>query len=206
MLSSSCPDVPVCENAASELIQLPDASLAYYRYFYDDAESSALLRTLFAETAWRQDTLRFGGKEVAVPRLQAWYGDRHYAYSGLKLTPLPWTSTLDAIRQRIGGVCTVPFNSVLMNYYRDGNDSVAWHSDDERELGPDPHIASLSFGATRRFELKRRSGNQPKVCMPLENGSLLLMGSGVQRNWVHRLPKDPAITEPRLNLTFRFIH
>jgi alkylated DNA repair dioxygenase AlkB len=165
-----------------------------------------LLRTLLVETPWRQDTLKFGGKEVAVPRLQAWYGDRRYAYSGLRLVPLPWTPLLDNIRRRISATFKHEFNSVLLNYYRDGNDSVAWHSDDEHELGPDPQIASLSLGIPRRFELKHRTRNDPKVSMLLEDGSLLLMGSGLQRHWKHQLPKDAGITAPRLNLTFRFIH
>jgi alkylated DNA repair dioxygenase AlkB len=161
---------------------------------------------LLAETAWRQDTLKFGGKEVLVPRLQAWYGERRYAYSGLRLVPLPWTPVLDEIRRKISAICGLEFNSVLLNYYRDGNDSVAWHSDDERELGPDPLIASLSLGATRRFELKHRTRKQSKVNMLLEDGSLLLMGKGLQQHWTHQLPKDASVTAPRLNLTFRLIH
>lgn len=164
------------------------------------------MRVLLDETAWRQDTLRFGGKEVLVPRLQAWYGERRYGYSGLKLAPLPWTPTLDAIRHRIAEHCGTLFNSVLINYYRDGNDSVAWHSDDERELGPDPCIASLSFGATRRFELKHRVQPRTKMQLLLEDGSLLMMGRGLQGNWRHQLPKDPTVTAPRLNLTFRLIY
>lgn len=180
--------------------------MRYLPGFYDAAESAALLRTLLDETPWRQDTLRFGGKDVLVPRLQAWYGDRRYGYSGLKLTPLPWTPVLDAMRRKIAAVAQLEFNYVLVNYYRDGNDSVAWHADDERELGPDPMIASLSFGATRRFELKHRTRKRTRMSMDLASGSLLLMGSGLQRHWMHQLPKDPGITLPRINLTFRFIH
>lgn len=165
-----------------------------------------MLHALLTETPWRQDSLNFGGKPVLVPRLQAWYGDRRYGYSGLKLAPLPWTPVLDGIRRKISQAAQLEFNSVLVNYYRDGNDSVAWHSDDERELGPDPRIASLSLGATRRFELKHRTRKQTRMSMPLENGSLLLMGSGLQRHWMHQLPKEAGITLPRINLTFRFIH
>lgn len=190
----------------AEMLQIPDAEITYIRGLYSAAESEALLKSLLDETPWRQDSLRFGGKEVLVPRLQAWYGDRGYGYSGLKLTPLPWTSALDSMRGKISELAQREFNSVLVNYYRDGNDSVAWHADDERELGPDPHIASLSFGATRRFELKHRTRKQSRLNLALENGSLLLMGSGLQRHWVHQLPKDPGITLPRINLTFRFIH
>jgi alkylated DNA repair dioxygenase AlkB len=191
---------------AAETLQIPDAEITYIRDFYAAAESAALLQTLLDETPWRQESLRFGGKEVLVPRLQAWYGDRRYGYSGLKLTPLPWTPVLDDMRRKIAATARLEFNSVLVNYYRDGNDSVAWHADDERELGPDPLIASLSFGATRRFELKHRTRKQSRLSISLENGSLLLMGSGLQQHWVHQLPKDPGITLPRINLTFRFIH
>jgi alkylated DNA repair dioxygenase AlkB len=191
---------------AEEHLQIPDAELTYIRCFYDAAESAALLQALLDETPWRQDSLNFGGKSVLVPRLQAWYGDRRYGYSGLKLTPLPWTPVLDGIRRKITETSQLEFNSVLVNYYRDGNDSVAWHSDDERELGPDPRIASLSLGATRRFELRHRTRKQTRMSMQLESGSLLLMGSGLQAHWMHQLPKDAGITLPRINLTFRFIH
>ncbi len=189
-----------------EPLQIPDAEFSYLPAFFDAAESAALMQTLLAETPWRQDVLRFGGKEVLVPRLQAWYGDRRYGYSGLKLTPLPWTPVLDAIRGKVTAATRLDFNSVLVNYYRDGDDSVAWHSDDERELGPDPLIASLSFGATRRFELKHRTRKRTRMSLQLESGSLLLMGSGLQRHWLHQLPKDAGISLPRINLTFRFIH
>ncbi len=205
-------DLPSASGAAAsdghapQKIQLTDAELLYLPCFYTAAESAALLHTLVDTTPWRQDTLRFGGKDVAVPRLQAWYGDHRYGYSGLRLTPLPWTQVLDDIRRKITAALGVDFNSVLLNYYRDGNDSVAWHSDDERELGPDPQIASLSLGVPRRFELKHRMRKGSKVSTLLENGSLLLMGSGVQQHWMHQLPKDAGITAPRLNLTFRFIH
>ena len=193
-------------NQAAERFQLPDAELTYFPGFYTSAESRTLLHLLTEETTWRHDTLRIGGKHVAVPRLQAWYGDCRYGYSGLKLEPLAWTPLLDGIRRKVSIACGLAFNSVLLNYYRNGNDSVGWHSDDERELGPDPCIASLSLGAARRFELKHRVRRQEKVNMLLEDGSLLLMGSGLQRHWQHQLPKDSRITLPRLNLTFRFVH
>lgn len=193
------PEAPRC-------IQLVDAELTYFPSFYDSATSAMLLASLIAETPWRQDTLRFGGREIAVPRLQAWYGDRRYGYSGLNLAPLPWTPVLAAMRQRITERCGLEFNSVLINYYRDGLDSVAWHSDDERELGQDPLIASLSFGATRCFEMKHRARKGMKARIMLENGSLLVMGSGTQRHWMHQLPKDPRVEAARLNLTFRLIH
>jgi len=192
----------------SERLPLPDAELRYFPHWYSSAESAALLQQLIATTPWRQDTLQFGGKAVAVPRLQAWHGDStsFYGYSGLRLVPQPWSPLLTEIRRRLERELDLHFNSVLLNYYRDGNDSVAWHSDNEHELGPDPHIASLSFGAPRPFELKHRSErHHGKRSLTLGDGSLLLMGSGLQRHWQHQLPKLPGLDRPRVNLTFRLI-
>jgi alkylated DNA repair dioxygenase AlkB len=193
----------------SNRIPLGNAEIFYYPAWLNPAESSALLQLLLKETPWRQDTLKFAGKAVPVPRLQAWYGDSssHYGYSGLHLEPLPWTPALTRLRQRLEDSLNLSFNSVLINYYRNGQDSVAWHSDSEPALGPDPSIASLSLGATRRFDMKRYDrNNQPgKLSLALADGSLLLMGSGVQQHWLHQIPKEPAITAPRINLTFRLI-
>jgi alkylated DNA repair dioxygenase AlkB len=190
---------------APEHLQLADATLSYFACFFDAAESAALLQRLIAETPWRQDTINFGGKSVMVPRLQAWYGERCYGYSGLKFQPLPWTPLLQDICRKISAASGLTFNSALVNYYRNGNDSVAWHSDDERELGPDPLIASLSLGAPRHFELKHRTLKRTKVKLLLDDGSLLLMGSGLQQHWQHQLPKDEGVALPRINLTFRLI-
>jgi alkylated DNA repair dioxygenase AlkB len=163
---------------------------------------------LRTRVSWQQDTLKFGGKQVLVPRLQAWYGDAtsNYGYSGLHLTPLPWTPLLLAIKEKIESSFDIFFNSVLLNYYRNGHDSVAWHSDNEKALGPDPLIASVSLGVERKFELKRRDGNAQKTSLELADGSLLLMGKGLQQHWSHQIPKQSWVTEPRINLTFRFIH
>jgi alkylated DNA repair dioxygenase AlkB len=201
--------VPASSGASCstpERLHLADAELSYFRSFYDASESAALLQRLLAETPWRQDTINFGGKPVMVPRLQAWYGERRYGYSGLKFPPLPWTRLMEDICRRISAASGLAFNSALVNYYRDGNDSVAWHSDDESELGPDPLIASLSLGATRRFELKHKTLKRTKVNLLLDDGSLLLMGRGLQQHWQHQLPKDKAVVAPRINLTFRLIH
>jgi len=152
--------------------------------------------------------MKFGGKEVLVPRLQAWYGDTttDYRYSGLRFTPLPWTPVLLDIKAEIESNFGMHFNSVLLNYYRNGQDSVAWHSDKEAALGPDPLIASVSLGIERKFDLKRRDGNKQKISLGLADGSLLIMGRGLQQHWSHQIPKQPWITQPRINLTFRFIH
>jgi alkylated DNA repair dioxygenase AlkB len=143
---------------------------------------------------------------VPQPRLTAWYGDdgKAYVYSGIINHPLPWTALLLALKAKAEGFAENAFNSVLLNYYRDGSDSVGWHADDEPELGERPVIASLSFGATRTFELRRRTtGKVTKV--PLTSGSILVMRGTTQHHWIHRVPKEPGCAS-RINLTFRFIH
>lgn len=196
---------------AYQRYQLGEAILDYYPSWLEPERADHYLQALLQETPWRQDSLNFGGKKVPVPRLQAWYGEpkAKYGYSGLALNPLPWTPLLSALRQELQDTLQHPFNAVLLNYYRDGNDSVSWHSDDESELGPAPVIASLSLGATRRFELqaKDRARHSPsRQALELTHGSLVVMGPGLQRHWRHQIPKQPGITEGRLNLTFRFIH
>ena len=136
------------------------------------------------------------------PRLTAWYGDegKTYVYSGIRNHPLPWTPLLLALKAKAEGFAESAFNSVLLNYYRDGGDSVGWHADNEPELGGRPVIASLSLGATRTFELRRRTtGKVAKL--PLTSGSILVMRGTTQHNWVHRVPKEPG-SASRINLTF----
>jgi alkylated DNA repair dioxygenase AlkB len=191
--------------------QLGSATLDYYPVWLDASRADRYYEQLLHDTPWRQDTLRFGGKPVTVPRLQAWYGESRarYGYSGLTLSPLPWTPPLLELREALQELLPHSFNAVLLNYYRDGNDSVAWHSDDETELGPEPVIASLSLGAVRRFELQaldRAERANSKRSLELAHGSLLVMGAGLQRYWRHQLPKQPEVGASRLNLTFRFIH
>ena len=192
-----------------ELIELPRAKLHYYPRFHDPVRATELLATFLEQTPWRQDKIRIAGKWMDVPRLQAWFGDKRssYAYSGINLDPLPWTPQLLAVKSETEKLTGQKFNSVLLNLYRDGNDSVAWHSDDEAELGTDPLIASLSYGAERKLELRPRDRSLgAKRVMPLANGSLLLMGKGLQQHWQHQLPKAPGLSVPRVNLTFRYIH
>jgi alkylated DNA repair dioxygenase AlkB len=192
-----------------EQLSLPGAELRYYPAFYSHALCADYQHQLLRDIPWQQDTLSFAGKPVPVPRLQSWHGDSHshYGYSGLKLVPQAWTPLLSCIRTDLQSRLQLPFNSVLLNWYRNGNDSVAWHSDDEPELGPDPQIASLSFGIARRFDLKHRTlPQQPKFSIELGDGSLLLMGPGVQQHYLHQIPKQAGVTGTRLNLTFRFVH
>ena len=141
------------------------------------------------------------GRLLDVPRLQAWYGERRarYGYSGLTLEPLPFTEELLALKARVEQAVDHAFNSVLLNCYRDGRDSVSWHSDDEKELGPEPVIASVSLGCERRFELKHRSRFElDKKVITLTNGSLLLMDKGMQQHWRHQVPKQTHVTEARI--------
>lgn len=157
---------------------------------------------------WRQEYLRLFGQLRAQPRLTAWYGDpgTAYTYSGLHLQPQPWLPSLQALRHRVVQAVGQPFNSVLLNYYRDGRDSMGWHSDDEAALGPAPVIASVSLGATRRFALRHRQQRQLRHRLDLPAGSLLIMPAGMQAAWQHALPKTRRPVAARLNLTFRYIY
>lgn len=153
-------------------------------------------------TAWRQERITLYGRAMPVPRLTAWYGDKGYRYSGIDHPPQAWTKSLALIKARVESACGASFNTALVNLYRTGADSVSWHSDDEKELGPEPVIASVSFGATRRFQLKSRRGPE-RVSLDLEPGSLLIMRGTLQRDWAHQVPKTKRPVGPRVNVTFR---
>lgn len=185
-----------------------DGELYYFPGFYNLDEAQELFSVLQNEIAWEQQRIRIYGREHPEPRLTAWYGDpgAAYAYSGIKLLPKAWSPVLLTIKQKLEAACHAKFNSVLLNYYRDGRDSMGWHRDNERELGPHPVIASLSFGATRRFLVRRYRSNNEKLELPAESGSLILMRGDMQRHWEHSIPKQLKVTEGRINLTFRNIH
>jgi len=162
--------------------------------------------TLRSELPWRQNHLNMFGRTVPEPRLVTWMGDpgADYSYSGIRLDPVPWTPEVAALRAACSSVAGVEFNSVLANLYRDGNDSVDWHADDEPQLGREPVIASLSLGATRRFDLRHReSGETVRVDLP--PGSVVVMSGRCQHEWVHRVAKTKRPVGPRINLTFRTI-
>lgn len=190
-------------------LDLPDAEIALHEGWLAAEDAERLFRELRAGVAWRQETIRMFGRERAVPRLQAWYGDpgAAYAYSGLALEPLPWIAPLLELRERLAA--TLPaarFDSALLNLYRDGRDSVGAHADDEPELGPAPVIASLSLGATRRFVLKHRGDpSLPPLALDLEAGTLLVMAGATQRHWKHALPKSARAVAERINASFRRI-
>jgi alkylated DNA repair dioxygenase AlkB len=192
------------------LIPLPQAELLLDPAFLAPDAAAALLAELTTTIAWRQEPIKLFGKEIMQPRLTAWHGDptARYAYSGLALEPQPWTPTLHHLRQQVEAATQTQFNSVLLNFYRSGQDSMGWHADNEPELGPTPAIASVSLGATRRFRLRPRNPEvivHETVTMELLSGSLLLMRGTTQQHWLHAVPKTTRPTAPRLNLTFRMI-
>ncbi|WP_369601594.1 alpha-ketoglutarate-dependent dioxygenase AlkB [Hahella sp. SMD15-11] len=187
-----------------EVLPLEDGELWLVQDVLDDPDR--IFDQLLDELAWQGGTVRFGATERPIPRLQAWYGDAeaHYAYSGLQLTPLPWTDSLSALRTRAEQLSDARFNSVLCNLYRDGQDSVSWHADNETCLGRNPVIASLSLGATRTFHLRHRRTRQ-RLKLPLNHNTLLVMRGSLQHHWYHAVLKEPGVSAARINLTFRRI-
>ena len=188
-------------------IPLDGAELAFAPRWLDTAGADALLATLMAVVPWEVHRIKLFGREVDSPRLSCWIGDpdAHYRYSGTDFAPHPWPAVLDGIRARLAADCGLRFNSVLANRYRDGRDAMGWHSDNERELGAQAVIASLSLGATRRFLLKRRQPGAARVLLDLPHGSLLVMRGDTQRNYRHALPRTARAVGERINLTFRRI-
>jgi alkylated DNA repair dioxygenase AlkB len=190
-----------------ERLDLGDGEVVYFPEFFPWPDGDRLLADLDETTVWRQETLKMYGKEMPIPRLTAWYGEpgRLYSYSKIQMEPERWTPALLEIKTRVEEQTAVAFNSVLLNLYRDGKDSVAWHSDDEPELGPSPTIASVSFGATRKFQLRSKDDRSLRHDLQLTHGSLLIMQRAIQRTWQHQVPKTSRQVEPRINLTFRTI-
>ena len=177
-------------------------TLDYDAAFYAKDRADSFFDRLGAETPWRQEQSRFG----PFPRLTAWYADADltYSYSGVTHHGLAWTDTLTQIRHDVEETAGVPFNSLLLNFYRDGNDSIGYHSDDEPELGVHPIIASISLGAVRQFILKHKKTRE-RLAFDLAHGSLLVMGGTCQHHWMHGVPKTKAVVGARINLTFRNI-
>ncbi len=175
-------------------------TLDYHDAFYAADDADAFFARLRAETPWRQEQSRFG----PFPRLTAWYADPGltYSYSGVTHHGSAWTDTLARIRRDIETAAGTPFNSLLLNLYRDGHDSIGYHADDERELGVNPVIASISLGAVRQFNLKHKKSRE-KLTFDLAHGSLLLMGGTCQHHWIHGVPKTKTAVGERINLTFR---
>jgi alkylated DNA repair dioxygenase AlkB len=186
-------------------LHLADADVMFYPQFFSQRQAFDYFKSCL-QLQWKQPQLTLYGKRVDIPRLQAWYGDKQacYQYSGLALTPLPWVKPLLEIKQQLVQKLSLRFNSVLANYYRDGQDCVAWHSDDEKALGENPVIASISLGGERKFQLKHKhSGLTHEIW--LKSGDLLLMSGVTQRFWLHQIPRTKKTVSPRINLTFRQI-
>jgi len=186
-------------------VDLPGADVRWLPGWLAPAEAAALFAQLLGEVAWEVHRIRLFGRLVDSPRLSCWIGDPEasYRYSGTRFAPHPWPPALRPLRDRLAAETGVPFNSVLANRYRDGRDAMGWHSDDEKELGPRPLIASLSLGATRRFVLRHRSEPALRQALELSAGGLLLMGGETQRLYRHALPRTAKPVGERINLTFR---
>lgn len=172
--------------------------------FFSEEESKAVFHLLLETIEWKNDEVFLFGKRHITRRKVAWYGENNFAYTYSNSTKLanPWTPALRDIKLRVEETCAIQFNSCLLNLYHDGTEGMGWHSDDEKPLGRNPQIASLSFGASRKFSFKHKTGHE-RVSLVLENGSLLLMKDETQHHWLHSMPKSMRIKAARINLTFR---
>lgn len=202
---------PTIAPGRLEAITIPDGELLWAEHFWqevaDDGEADEVFGRLHAQVAWRQEYITIYGKRQPQPRLTAWYGDEGatYCYSGLILKPRPWLPILQNLKAQVEAAAQTRFNSVLLNLYRTGQDGMGWHSDNEPELGRNPAIASLSFGAARRFVMRHCDRHDTKVELSLNHGSLVVMKGKTQHHWQHQVPKTVKPVGPRINLTFRLI-
>ena len=194
-------------NTEPLILNLPDAEIIYYPQFFDKEQADQIYSELLQEIAWQQDNITIFGKTHPQPRLTALYGNegKPYSYSNITMQPHPWNTLLQKIKYHIETTTECQFTTVLLNQYRDGKDSNGWHADNEKELGTNPIIASLSFGAERVFQLKHNTIADAKKNIVLEHGSLLLMKGSTQHFWKHQIPKTAKPIGNRINLTFRSI-
>jgi alkylated DNA repair dioxygenase AlkB len=186
---------------------IPDADIEYYPNFYKNDRANELFEKLRKEIPWQQDNIKVYGKIHPQPRLTALFGNegKAYSYSNIVMQPHHWNPLLVFIKNEIEEICQENFTTVLLNYYRDGKDSNGWHADNEKELGRDPVIASVSFGAERYFHLQHNIIKEQKLKIKLEHGSLLIMKGPTQHFWKHQIPKTNVAIGPRINGTFRII-
>jgi alkylated DNA repair dioxygenase AlkB len=191
-------------------LALPDAEVIYYPRFLPATRTEEWMTALLKEqeTRLKQHQIKIFGKELLEPRLSGYYGDYPYRYSGVTQNPLPWNTALLEIKEALEPLAGIKFNAMFLNLYRDGNDSVSWHSDNQKELVY-PTIASVSFGATRKFQFRRKDKTGDIISLDLRDGDVLMMAGKTQEFWNHRIPKtSPRIAssiEPRINLTYRAI-
>lgn len=191
-----------------EKYMLKDGEIWYMNNFMPADKAAYYYEHLLKSISWRQEEIKMYGKVHPVPRMTAWYGYEgfNYKYSGIMCNPEPWTKELIDIKKVIENFLPEEnFNSVLLNLYRNGNDKVSWHGDDEPELGINPIIASVSLGTTRRFDLKHKTEKGLIFQIELLPGSLIVMKGSLQHNWLHQIPVQKKITTPRINLTYRTI-
>lgn len=188
------------------LTTIENGEYLFYPNFFTKSEGDIFFQKLKSEIEWKQESMNMYGKKINFPRLTAWYGDndKPYSFSGITLSPKVWNEELISIKSKIEPIAKVDFNSVLLNRYRDGNDSISWHTDAEKELGINPVIASVNFGATRKFQL-RHIKTKEKLEIELTHGSLLIMQGELQHFWQHQVPKTSQKIGERINLTFRVI-
>jgi alkylated DNA repair dioxygenase AlkB len=194
-------------NNLSTLIDLniPEAQVHYNGNFYAFAEAEQLYNTLHQTIPWRQNKITVFGKTYDEPRLTQLYGDHEmeYSYSGITFKALPWSTVMGSIKNKIEKITGYEFNICLVNFYRDGSDSNGWHADNEKELGRNPAIASISLGQERFFHLRHNENKEWRYKFPLESGSLLLMTGETQHTYKHQIAKTKRLIQPRINLTFR---
>lgn len=183
-----------------------DGTVIYYGKVMNQAQAQFYLERLLNDIEWKNDEAIIFGKLIITKRKVAWYGDSDYLYTYSNTTKqaLPWTKELLELKKLAEEISGTSFNSCLLNLYHDGNEGMAYHSDDEKSLGKNTTIASLSFGAERKFSFKHKQ-TKDTVSVQLEHGSLLVMKDETQSHWLHRLPPSKKITRPRVNLTFRTI-
>ena len=189
------------------VFDVPDAVIEYYPNFFEEAQAKEFFDKLYHEIPWQQDAITVFGKTHAQPRLTALFGNegKPYSYSNIVMQPHSWNPLLMFIKNKIEEICNENFTTVLLNLYRNGKDSNGWHADNERELGRNPVIASVSFGSERSFHLQHNSIADAKLKITLGNGSLFLMKGETQHFWKHQIPKTSKEINPRINLTFRII-
>ena len=185
---------------------MPDSDVVHFPGLFSPSEADSLFVQLQQKVTWQQEKIKLYGQVHDLPRLTAWYGDpaKTYIYSGITVHSLEWIAPLLEIKRRIEGVSDYSFNSVLLNRYRNGSDSVSWHADDEPALGQNPLIGSVSFGEARSFQMKHKSLDEKRKII-LEHGSYLLMKGSTQHCWLHQIPKSKRALGERINLTFRDI-
>ncbi len=193
------------QGPSVEEFELPGADLTLHKSVWVQPDGDLLCQQLVEDLEWSQDKISMFGQVHDVPRLNAWYGDRDcsYSWSGIQMSPMEWTPALSSIRQRVIELAGEEFNSVLANLYRDGSDKVDWHADDEQVLGLTPVIASVSFGASRKFRLRRKDRSLKATDIVLDSGDVLIMRGSTQQLWEHEVPRSKRVKEPRVNLTFR---